>query len=50
MELDIEKVIEYIYTKLIERGVTVSSDDIDLILELEFEYMKENGFIEFLDE
>lgn len=50
MELDMQKVAEYIYARLIEQGVTVSVENISVILDLEFQYLAENGFVEMGEE
>lgn len=46
MELNMEEMVSFIQEKLIEMGYAVTNDEIGLILDLEFLYMRENGFVE----
>jgi hypothetical protein len=42
--LDENELVEYIYNKLLAKGIAVKQSDIEEILGLEMDYMIENGF------
>lgn len=46
LELNEDEMIEYIYNKLIERGFSVTVEAIAHVMDLEMQYMVENGFAE----
>ena len=43
MNIDPKEIANYIFTKLLAVGAVVKREDIELILELEMEYMHEMG-------
>lgn len=48
--LDEGELVEFIFTKLVAKGVVVTREDIKTILDLEMDYMVENGFAIEVDE
>lgn len=44
MELNEQELVEFIFEKLVERGIVVNREDILTILDLEMEYMVKEGF------
>ncbi|WP_170287167.1 hypothetical protein [Paenibacillus faecis] len=50
MEVDEQELVEYIFGKLIEKGIVVNREDILTILDLEMEYMVKEGIAVPIDE
>jgi len=49
--MDVEKVAEYIQDRLLaEKGIVVEKENIEMILDFEFDYMIENGLAEAMEE
>ena len=48
--LDMNALVEYIQLGLESREIAMTTEMIDLILDLEAEYMIENGFAEYVKE
>ncbi|WP_339820538.1 hypothetical protein MKZ15_05745 [Paenibacillus sp. FSL R7-0216] len=44
MEVNEQELVEFIFDRLVEKGIIVNRDDILTILDLEMEYMVKEGF------
>ena len=48
--IDMTEMAEFIIAKAKEQGIEVSEDVVNLILDLEDDYLNEKGLIEFVEE
>lgn len=48
--IDMQDLTEYILEKAKEQGVALTEEVVDLVLDLEDDYLNEHGFIEYSDE
>ena len=48
--IDMNEMTEYIIAEAKKQGIEISEDIVDLVLDLEDEYLNEKGLIEFVEE
>ena len=48
--IDMQEMTEYIVAKAKEQGFEISEEIVDLVLDLEDDYLNEKGLIEYSDE